>query len=126
MNAIDTLDVQVNNAFGMDCFSDRVGFHPVVLSFFGRVARKEGVAVYDAAKNHLGWHFEIHFAKQSVVEDGKGPLFYCITTFIPKGVTVRRALELVLNQAKAFVEHELREGLVYDGQRPFAPHGRTT
>lgn len=48
---------------------------------------------------------------------------YTVNAFLAHGQSPGRAAETVLDAFRRFFEHELREGLLFDGARVFDPHG---
>lgn len=75
-----------------------------------------------------GWLVEWFFKKPDVnalpnPNSPEGRVFhYCLGVFVPTLIQERRVLEIVMEKFRFFLEHELREGFVYDGGRPFDPH----
>lgn len=91
-----------------------------VLSFFGS---GEGVVVLDARDPDAGLHGWVaswSFKKKSV--DNLSDFSYSVNVYVPTEVTIRRALELIVERFKVFVDHELREGLIYRHEWPLRPH----
>lgn len=110
-----------------------VGFGRALRPFLGEIKERhvskllfgeplEGNAI--GIKNPAGgFLFRWALEKPDACGDAK-PFVYHVSAYVAGGVRRSRALETILNAFRGFMEHELREGFMFETSKPFNPHPR--
>lgn len=125
-------DPHVTTLGQADDLARRISFGRNVLDFLGalketRVARVDGGEPLEGGTgitNHVGGFLVVWVFEKVDACGAAKPFTYHVNSYWPGGVRRSRALELALNAFRNFAEHELREGFLFDGTRPFNPHAR--
>jgi hypothetical protein len=91
---------------------------PNLTPFFGD---RTDVTVFEV--EGLGWAVSLGYEKASVHPSHQDkPFRYAVAFQIPFGSSRREATLLAKDGFVEFMNHEIEEGVVFDGERPLDPH----
>ena len=100
-------------------FAASISIGPSASPLFGTLRHRSVTPLRNESGGPAGWDMSWIYVKADV---DRGPFPFTIHAYVPRGQRVGRAAEVVLDAFRRFLDHELREGFMIDGERVFDPH----